>query len=299
MSRQFQNGGRSSVPELKSPRELRLMRQAGLAVWRAHNIAAEMMVPGAATAAIDQAVADYFRQLGATPLFLKYPNSTANKPPFPAVTCMSVNEAVVHGIPNDRPLESGDIVSIDTGCRLNGWCGDAALTHAIGEVSPQVRALLDATKGVLDLAFELLATKGRWSAIAREMAHYIRERGFSTVECFVGHGIGREMHEDPQVPNFAGRGLKGSGDFRIEPGLVIAVEPMVNMGTKRVKMLKDHWTQVTADGKPSAHFEHTIAITESGPRRLTEAPSPEELEEFGEQLRLTPSTVGHTDRPPG
>lgn len=265
------------------------MRRAGIAVWRAHQIAGEMMVPGATTRAIDKAVADYFQQLGATPLFLNYPNSTPNKPSFPAVTCMSVNEAVVHGIPDDRPLEEGDIVSIDTGCRLNGWCGDAAVTHAIGQVDPRVEELLHATKGVLDLAIELLGEKSRWSAIAREMAHYIREHGFATVECFVGHGIGRDMHEDPQVPNFAGRSLKGSGDFRIEPGLVIAVEPMVNMGTKRVKSLRDNWTQVTCDGQPSAHFEHTIAITDDGPELLTRAPGPEEIEELAEELGLEPS----------
>lgn len=268
------------MAELKSQRELKKMRRAGLAVWRAHQIAAEMMGPGATTKEIDRAIEAHFDELGATPLFKNYPNSVKTKPPFPAVTCMSVNEAVVHGIPNDRPLEEGDIVSIDTGCRLNGWCGDAAVTHAIGELHPDVRKLLDVTQGTLDLAIELLAVKNRWSSIAREMAKYVRDHGFSTVECFVGHGIGRDMHEDPQVPNFAGRGLKGSGDFLIEEGLVIAVEPMVNMGTKRVKMMKDHWTQVTADGKPSAHFEHTIAITEDGPELLTRAPTPAELEEF-------------------
>lgn len=286
MTRTFQHSDGNSVPELKSSREMGLMRRAGLAVWRAHQIAAEMMSPGATTKAIDEAVASYFRALGGTPLFLKYPNSTPNKPPFPAVTCMSVNEAVVHGIPDERPLEEGDIVSIDTGCRLNGWCGDAAVTHAIGRVEPRVQELLDVTKGVLDLAIELLAQKSRWSAVAREMAHFVSEHGFSTVECFVGHGIGRDMHEDPQVPNFAGRGLKGSGDFRIEPGLVIAVEPMVNMGTKRVKMLNDHWTQVTGDGKPSAHFEHTIAITEGGPELLTGPPTAAELNELGADLQL-------------
>lgn len=277
------------MPELKSSREIGLMRRAGLAVWQAHQIAAQQMAPGATTRAIDESVARYFQKLGATPLFLDYPNPTPGKPAFPAVTCMSVNEAVVHGIPDDRPLEEGDIVSIDTGCRLNGWCGDAAVTHPIGQVDPEVQGLLDATKGVLELAIELLGVKTRWSAIAREMAAYVREHGFATVECFVGHGVGRDMHEDPQVPNFASRSLKGSGDFAIEPGLVIAVEPMVNMGTKRVRMLKDYWTQVTSDGKPSAHFEHTIAITEDGPRPLTGPPDASEIAEYGEQLLLTSS----------
>ena len=151
---------------------------------------------------------------------------------------MSVNEAVVHGIPDDRPLQEGDIVSIDTGCRLNGWCGDAAVTYPVGRVSPQVQELLDVTEGVLDLAIELMNEKSYWSQIAEEMAQYVADHGFSTVECFVGHGIGRDMHEDPQVPNYSSRTLRGSADFRIEPGLVIAVEPMVNIGTKKVKTLQ-------------------------------------------------------------
>jgi len=262
--------------ELKSSREIGLMRKAGLAVWKAHQIASEMIVPGATTAEVDQAVEEYFASLNAVPLFMNYPNSSKGKRPFPAVTCMSVNEAVVHGIPNDRPLEEGDIVSMDTGCLLNGWCGDAAVTYPVGQVSSEVQKLLDVTVGVLDLAIELMNHKSRWSQIAEQMAQYVADHGFYTVECFVGHGIGREMHEDPQVPNFSSRSLRGSGDFLIEPGLVIAVEPMVNMGTKRVKMLRDQWTQITADGRHSAHFEHTLAITEDGPQALTVAPTPAE-----------------------
>lgn len=268
----------AAMVNLKSMREIGLMRRAGLAVWQAHQIAREMVRPGATTAEIDHAIAEHFAQLGAEPLFKNYPNSIRNKPPFPAVCCMSVNEAVVHGIPNNKPLVEGDILSLDTGCRLGGWCGDAAYTYSVGKIAPDVQRLLDATEGVLNLAIELMSSKSYWSAIAREMATYIRDHGYSTVECFVGHGIGREMHEEPQVPNFASRSLRGSGDFRIEPGLVIAVEPMVNMGTKRVKMLADTWTQVTADGKPSAHFEHTVAITPDGPTLLTVAPTPAELE---------------------
>ena len=266
--------------ELKSKREIGLMRQAGLAVWQAHQIAAKMVAPGVTTAKVDKAFAEHFKRLDAKPLFLNYPNSTRGKRPFPAVTCMSVNEAVVHGIPDDRPLEEGDIVSIDTGCLLNGWCGDAAVTYPVGEISDEAQQLLDVTSGVLALAIEQLNHKGRWSQIAEMMAQYVKDHGFSTVECFVGHGIGREMHEDPQVPNFSSRSLRGSGDFLIQPGLVIAVEPMVNVGTKRVKLLRDQWTQITADRSLSAHFEHTIAITEDGPFALTSAPSPEEAAEL-------------------
>lgn len=263
--------------QLKSEREIRLMRRSGLAVWKAHQIAGSMVKPGATTREIDAAVAEYFKSRNATPLFLNYPNHEEGKPSFPAVTCMSLNEAVVHGIPNDEPLVEGDILSLDTGCRLGGWCGDAAYTYKVGEVSAPVQRLLDCTQAVLDLAFDLLHTKTRWSQIASTMGRYVKDHGYTSVENFVGHGIGRSMHEDPQVPNFVSRSLRGRGDFRIEPGLVIAVEPMVNMGTKEVKLLRDHWTQVTKDGKPSAHFEHTIAITKDGPRRLTEPPTEEEL----------------------
>lgn len=261
---------------LKSEREVSKMRRAGLAVWQAHQIAKKLVVPGATTAAIDAEVEAYFKTLGGEPLFKNYPHHNRGKPRFPAVCCMSVNEEVVHGIPNERPLKEGDVLSLDTGVRIGGWCGDAAVTYPVGKVSPEVQRLLDVTSGTLDLAFELMHTKSKWSQVAREMAEYVADHGYFTVECFVGHGIGRKMHEDPQVPNFVSRSLRGSGDFRLEPGLVIAVEPMVNMGTKRVKMLRDHWTQVTADGKPSAHFEHTFAFTDDGPVRLTVAPEPGE-----------------------
>ncbi len=264
--------------QLKSEREIRLMRRSGLAVWKAHQIAREMVRPGVTTREIDAAIADYFKSRGGEPLFLNYPNAEEGKAPFPAVTCMSLNDAVVHGIPDDKPLVEGDILSLDTGVRIGGWCGDAAYTYKVGEVAADVQKLLDCTEAVLDLAFDLLHTKTRWSQVASTMERYVKDHGFSSVENFVGHGIGREMHEDPQVPNFVSRSLRGQGDFRIEPGLVIAVEPMVNMGVKQVKLLRDDWTQSTKDGKPSAHFEHTIAITKDGPKRLTEAPAEHEME---------------------
>jgi methionyl aminopeptidase len=172
-------------------------------------------------------------------------------------------------------LREGDVVSIDTGCKLEGWCGDSAVTHGVGKVSPEAQRLLDVTSGVLELAIELMSQKHRWSEVATEMGTYVRDNGFSVVESFVGHGIGREMHEDPQVPNFVSAQLRRNGDFQIEPGLVIAVEPLVNIGSKHVKGLADHWTQATQDGKASAHFEHTIAITEAGPWVLTGPPDEE------------------------
>lgn len=257
---------------LRSPRELLSMRKSGLVVWEAHRLAAEMVRPGVTTGAIDRAIEDFFKCKGAVPLFKGVPG----KVPFPAVACISVNEEVVHGIPGNRQLLPGDVVSIDTGCKLDGWCGDSAVTVPVGEVAPRVQRLLDVTRETLELAFRLMAVKRRWSEVAREMEAYVRDNGFSVVENFVGHGIGRTMHEEPQVPNFVSPQLRRSGDFELRPGLVIAVEPMVNMGTKKVKGLKDHWTQVTSDGKPSAHFEHTIAMTRSGPVALTAEPNPVE-----------------------
>lgn len=245
-----------------------MMRKAGLLVWQAHQLAASMLRPGITTGEIDVAVEAFFLENQAIPLFKGVPGRV----PFPAVTCISLNEEVVHGIPGSRKLKEGDVVSIDTGCKVNGWCGDAAVTHPVGQIDPEVQKLLDVTRGTLDLAIELMGQKTYWSEVAGEMEKYVKDHGFSVVEAFVGHGIGREMHEDPQVPNFVSEQLRRNGDFRLLPGLVIAVEPMVNMGTKRVHTQPDHWTQVTADGRPSAHFEHTIAVTESGPYVLTAGP---------------------------
>ena len=245
------------------------MRRAGLVVWGAHQRARELVRPGATTGEIDAAVEDYFQRVGAVPLFKGVPG----KVPFPAVCCISVNDEVVHGIPGPRVLREGDVVSIDTGCSLGGWCGDSAYTHPVGAVDADVRRLLDCTSGVLDLAIGLMAKHSRWSTVAAEMATYVRDHGFSVVENFVGHGIGRSMHEDPQVPNFCTPAFRRNHDFALEPGLVIAVEPMVNMCSKKVRVLGDHWTQSTVDGRYSAHFEHTVAITPEGPRVLTAPPA--------------------------
>ena len=257
---------------LRSPREIAQMRKAGILVWQAHQIVREMVRPGVTTGELDAAIEKFFGQHGAIPLFKGVPG----KVPFPAVTCISVNEEVVHGIPGKRVLREGDIVSIDTGCKLEGWCGDSAVTHPVGRVDPEVQRLLDVTSGVLNLAIEQMGKRNRWSEVASEMCTYVRDAGFAVVESFVGHGIGREMHEDPQVPNFVSPQLRRNGDFLLEPGLVIAVEPMVNLGTKHVRSMPDHWTQATQDGKQSAHFEHTIAITADGPWVLTAEPSAEE-----------------------
>ncbi len=189
--------------------------------------------------------------------------------PFPGSICASINEEVVHGIPSsDRVLRDGDIVSVDFGVRYAGWCADAARTYGVGAVARDTQRLVDVTKHCLDLAVEQMRPGGSWSAIARAMQDHARGNGFSVVEEFVGHGIGREMHEDPKVPNFVSRELKRR-DILLKPGLVLAVEPMVNLGSRAVRVLGDGWTIVTADGTCSAHWEHTIAVTDRGARVLT------------------------------
>jgi methionyl aminopeptidase len=269
-----------------------MMRKAGLVVWEAHQLAAGMIRPGVTTGEIDAAVEQLFRKRGAVSLFKHYqPEGPDPPPPFPAVCCTSINEVIVHGIPGPRKLLAGDVLSLDIGCKLGDWCGDAAATYPVGEIAPQVSRLLDVTRGALDLAIDTLgklirqrtqstgrgksdanARWPRWNQVASLMARHVREAGFSVVEDFVGHGIGKKMHEDPQVPNFPSR---RSGNFEIRPGLVIAIEPMVNLGTKKVRGLPDRWTQQTADGHPSAHFEHTVAVTRSGAYVLTAQPGQE------------------------
>ena len=256
---------------LRSAREIAQMRKAGLLVWEAHQLLRSMIRPGITTGELDAAVDEFFAKNNAKPLFKGVPG----KVPFPAVCCISINEEVVHGIPGPRKLVEGDIVSIDTGCKLNGWCGDAAATYPVGQVAPDVQRLLDVTRQVLELAIDLMGKRSRWREVAAEMEKFVKKHKFSVVEDFVGHGIGREMHEEPQVPNFVSSQLRRGQDFRLVPGLVIAVEPMVNMGTKRVRTGADHWTQTTRDGLPSAHFEHTVALTQSGPELLTAGPNGE------------------------
>ncbi|MCL2349504.1 MAG: type I methionyl aminopeptidase [Planctomycetaceae bacterium] len=248
------------------------MREAGLLVWHAHQIGAALVRPGITTWEIDVRIERFFLDRGAIPLF----KGVAGRVPFPATCCMSINEEVVHGIPGNRKLKEGDIISIDTGCRLDGWCGDAAVTHAVGMIPANVRKLLDVTQKTLELALSTIPKCRYWSEVAKQMENYVTKNGFFVVESLVGHGIGREMHEDPQVPNYVCSDfMRMGGDFTLVPGLVIAIEPMVNMGTKRVAVQKDFWTMATVDRKPSAHFEHTIAVTENGLFILTGPPTAE------------------------
>jgi methionyl aminopeptidase len=249
------------------------MRRAGLVVWQAHQAAARLVRPGTTTTEIDAAVAEVFARNAATPLFLNYPGPGG---PFPAVTCISLNDEIVHGIPSDRRLRAGDIVSIDTGCSVAGWCGDAAITHGVGTIDSQRQTLLKVTREALNLAIESLAIEKTWRGVAEKIASLVRGHGFSVVESLVGHGIGRQLHEPPQVPNYFDP-QKPLEDFELRPGLVLAIEPMVNAGKKSTRLLADRWTVATADGKPSAHFEHTVAISKDGVRRLTAEPGEDEL----------------------
>ncbi|SIO42182.1 methionyl aminopeptidase [Singulisphaera sp. GP187] len=254
--------------KLKSPREIALMREAGRVVAQALDRVRQLAVPGVTTAELDDAVSAIFREHKAIPLFRGYPSSIKGKPPFPAVICASVNEQVVHGIPNRRPLREGDVVSIDTGCKLNGWCGDSAVTLPIGPIAPEIQKLLDVTSETLDLAIRAMTRCRTWSEVAGLMEQYVKSQGMYVVEKFVGHGIGQDMHEEPQVPNFVSKSLR-KHDIRLEPGLVLAIEPMVAIGTKDVRTLDDGWTVETKDRRASAHFEHTVAMTTEGPRVLT------------------------------
>jgi methionyl aminopeptidase len=261
-------GTKRNVLKLKSPREIALMREAGRVVAQALDRVRQLAVPGVTTAELDDAVVAIFREHKAIPLFRGYPSSVKGKPPFPAVICASVNEQVVHGIPNRRPLREGDVVSIDTGCKINGWCGDSAVTLPIGTIQPEIQKLLDVTSETLELAIRAMARCRTWSEVAGLMEQYVKSQGMYVVEKFVGHGIGQDMHEEPQVPNFVSKALR-KHDIKLEPGLVLAIEPMVAIGTKDVRTLDDGWTVETKDRRASAHFEHTVAMTPEGPRVLT------------------------------
>ena len=247
------------------------MRQAGLLVWQAHQVAASLIKPGVTTAEIDTAIAHFIAEQQATPLF-KGVLDPSGKVPFPAVTCISLNEQVVHGIPGNRRLNEGDIVSVDIGIKYKGWCGDAAVTHPVGTIDSRKRRLLEITEGTLRLALELIPKSRYWSQVAREMERYVKQAGYSVIEGLVGHSIGREMWETPQVPNYVTREYEALGDFELKSGVVIAIEPMVALGSKHIKVLADHWTIATQDGQPSAHFEHTVAITKKGVQVLSSGP---------------------------
>jgi methionyl aminopeptidase len=250
---------------VKTEAQIEKMRQAGLLVWQAHHEAAKLVQAGVTTREIDAVVEKTIVDAGGVPLFKGVPGRV----PFPAATCISINAEVVHGIPGPRKVQEGDVVSIDIGARLDGWCGDAATTYAIGEVAPRKKELLEINEGALRLAIREMRPKIRWSQVARLMERYVTRAGFHVIEELLGHGIGTELWEKPQVPNLPS---SKTADFKLRPGMVLAVEPMIAIGTADVKIMPDHWTYETTDGSAAAHFEHTIAITEDGIRVLTAGP---------------------------
>lgn len=254
---------------LKSVREIELMRAAGRIVHQVLERMREMVEPGVRVLDLSLAAEEMIRSAGAEALF-KGVTSPATRFPFPAAICASVNEVVVHGVPDERVLVEGDILSVDCGVRLKGYCGDAATTLPVGRISESTRRLLEVTSGALDLAIGEMRPGRRWSEVAELVQHHVESAGLSVVREFVGHGIGQTMHEEPKVPNYTDRQQRRQ-DFTLEPGLVVAVEPMVNLGSREVKPGDSSgWPQVTADGSLSAHFEHTIAVTADGIDVLTD-----------------------------
>jgi methionyl aminopeptidase len=258
---------------LKSRREIEMMRKTGAVLHRVVELMRAACVVGATTREIDDIARAETERHGAVSMILNYPEYKPNTG-FPGFTCVSINDEVVHGIPGPRRLKEGDIVKLDVAISLNGYVADTALTVPIGNVSPKVRKLLDVTRETLELAISNIKPDRRWSDIARMIQWNVERHGFSVVREFVGHGVGRSMHEDPKVPNFV-TAEQLRGDFKLRPGTTIAVEPMVVMGDREVSMLPDGWTIVTKDQSLAAHYEHTIAVTETGCDILTDgSPSP-------------------------
>ncbi|MHC4193532.1 MAG: type I methionyl aminopeptidase [Planctomycetota bacterium] len=253
---------------LRSRREIELMRKAGVVVADVLSKLQEIVEPGVTTGHLDSVALQMTADAGAKALF-KGVRSAFAQTPFPGSICASVNEQVVHGIPSDRvKLKSGDILSVDYGVRLDGYCADAAVTIGVGHVPQEKVRLMEVTRQVLDIAIAKAAPNMKWSQIAAEMQECAESAGFSVVRDFVGHGIGRKMHEEPKVPNYVSDELLDDDIFLAE-GMVLAVEPMINAGRSDVHTLKNGWTVVTKDGKCSAHFEHTVAIVQNGCEVLT------------------------------
>jgi len=242
----------------KSPAEIEKMRKAGNVVAEALELAREKICPGLTTIELDKAIENLIINSGSRPAFKGYRG-------YPASICASVNDEVVHCIPSERSLKSGDIISIDIGVELDGYFGDAAKTFAVGDIKDEAKELISITEKSLQAGISMAKVGNRLSDISHEVQVTAEEAGYTVVRDYVGHGIGNEMHEDPQIPNF---GPPGNGPV-LKEGMVFALEPMVNVGDYEVKVRSDEWTVVTADGSLSAHFEHTIALTKDGPMILT------------------------------
>ena len=244
--------------KIKSPREIDLMRRAGKITAAARELAGKMVTPGVTTQDIDKAVHDFILSKGAVPTFLNYAG-------YPASVCISINDEVIHGIPGKRKIQEGDVVSIDVGATKDGYVGDCAATFIAGEGSEEAKRLVAATKQSFFEGIQYAVPGNRVSDISHAIQSYIERNGFSVVRDYVGHGVGAEMHEAPEVPNY---GIEGHGP-RLVAGMTLAIEPMVNAGDYKVRVLKDGWTVVTRDGSLSAHYENTVLITSKGPEILT------------------------------
>lgn len=243
---------------LKSREEIELMRLSAQVVSKTLGLMATLVGPGVTPAQLDKRAEEFIRDMGAVPGFKGYNG-------YPYSLCTSVNDQVVHGMPTDRPLEEGDIITVDCGAYMNGFHGDHAYTFCVGEVSPEVKQLIEVTKESLYLGIEATREGNRVGDIGFAIQSYTEGFGYGVVRELVGHGLGRNLHEKPEVPNY---GKRGKGPV-LKEGLVIAIEPMINMGGHRVRQLRDGWTIVTADGKPSAHFEHDVAIVDGKPEILS------------------------------
>ncbi len=242
---------------LKTPEEIEIMARASKLVAETLQALRREVRAGMTTEALDRLAEEFIRGRGGVPAFKGYRN-------FPKTLCASVNEQVVHGIPSKRVLKEGDIIGLDLGAIVDGFYGDSAVTLPVGKVSPEVENLLRVTEEALYKGIEQATVGNRLSDISHAVQQHVEAAGYAVVTDFVGHGIGRQLHEEPQVPNY---GKPGQGP-RLQVGMVLAIEPMVNMGSSAVRVLEDHWTAVTVDGTLSAHFEHTIAIQENGPARI-------------------------------
>jgi methionyl aminopeptidase len=250
---------------LKSAEEIEKMRRAGSLVARVLEAVVEKADVGVTTLELDELAERMIREAGAVPAFKGYQPDFIKCGPYPATLCTSLNSQVVHGIPDERPLEDGDILSIDTGVELDGYFGDAAVSVVVGEAGPEVQKLMDVTKHSLEAAIVMCRPGNRVGDVSHAVQAVVEAEGLNVVRRFVGHGIGTSMHEDPPVPNY---GTPGTGPV-LKAGMVFALEPMVNMGTYEVEASADCWPVHTADGSLSAHFEHTVAVTEDGPDVLT------------------------------
>ncbi|MCB2205392.1 type I methionyl aminopeptidase [bacterium] len=249
----------------KTEQEIELMRESNQIVSDVHRLLAPMVKPGIRVSELDAMAEDFIRANGARPAFKGYQSGSPSIPDFPATLCVSIDDEVVHGIPTERMLEEGQIVSIDVGTEKNGFFGDGAMTLAVGRIDPEKQRLLKVTKEALYRGIDQAVPGGKLHDISAAIQQYVEDNGFAVVRDLVGHGIGRKLHEDPPVPNF---GRAGSGPA-LEAGMTLAIEPMVNYGSFKVRIASNGWTVFTRDGAPSAHFEHTVHISKDGPETLT------------------------------